>query len=71
MNRIQICYFFTQVCEFLFQLKVSGNNLTSVCKLVFKVSRNEKNDPEFLRGDILGELKKNTIKKWIYILNIS
>jgi hypothetical protein len=62
MNRIQICYFFTQVCEFLFQFKVSGNNLTSVCKLVFKVSRNEKNDPEFLRGDILGELKKIPLK---------
>lgn len=40
--------------NFYFQFKVSGNNLTSVCKLIFKVSRNEKNDPEFLKGDILG-----------------
>ena len=43
------------ISTFIFQFKVSGNNLTSVCKLVFKVSRNEKNDPEFLRGDILGK----------------
>ena len=39
---------------FFFQFKVTGNNLLSACKLVFKISRNEKNDPEFLKGDILG-----------------
>lgn len=38
----------------LLQFKVTGNNLLSACKLVFKISRNEKNDPEFLKGDILG-----------------
>ena len=39
---------------FCLQLKVSGNNLINVCKLVFKVSREEKNDVHFLDGNILG-----------------
>ena len=39
----------------LFQLKVGGNNLLNVCKLVFKVSRNEKNDSYFLEEDILSK----------------
>ncbi|XP_060572268.1 armadillo repeat-containing protein 2-like isoform X3 [Ruditapes philippinarum] len=39
------------VAEDLF--RVGGNNLLNVCKLVFKVSRNEKNDPAFLDGNIL------------------
>jgi hypothetical protein len=38
----------------IFQFRVGGNNLLNVCKLVFKVSRNEKNDPAFLDGNILG-----------------
>lgn len=42
-----------KLARLILSFKVSGNNLTSVCKLVFKVSRNEKNDPEFLKGDIL------------------
>ncbi|XP_076078717.1 armadillo repeat-containing protein 2-like isoform X1 [Mytilus galloprovincialis] len=42
-----------RLARLILSFKVSGNNLTSVCKLVFKVSRNEKNDPQFLRGDIL------------------
>jgi len=39
---------------YFFQLKVSGNNLVNVCKLVFKVSKDEKNDFFFLEGNILG-----------------
>ncbi|KAI0232594.1 Armadillo repeat-containing protein 2 [Lamellibrachia satsuma] len=35
------------------KLKVSGNNLINVCKLVFKVSRDEKNDIYFLDDNIL------------------
>lgn len=35
------------------QLKVSGSNLTSVCKLVFKVTRHDANDSLFLEGNLL------------------
>jgi hypothetical protein len=38
----------------LFQFRVSGRNLSGVCKLVFKVSRCDKNDKLFLEGNILG-----------------
>ena len=37
------------------QLRVSGNNLTNVCKLVFKVSMDETNDIHFAEGNILGK----------------
>lgn len=47
----------------ILQFRVSGNNLTSVCKLIFKVSRNEKNDPQFLKGDILGKYSELFIFK--------
>ena len=36
-----------------FQLKVSGNNLTSVCKLIFKVTRHDANDGLFMDGNLL------------------
>ena len=42
-------------CAFVFQLRVSGNNLTNVCKLVFKVSKDERNDVHFTEGNILGK----------------
>lgn len=38
------------------QLKVSGKNLLNVCKLVFKISRNEKNDSLIQNDRILGML---------------
>ncbi|XP_033741539.1 armadillo repeat-containing protein 2-like isoform X2 [Pecten maximus] len=47
-----------RVARLILAFRVSGNNLLNVCKLVFKVSRNEKNDPEFLRGNILELLSK-------------
>ena len=51
----------------LSQLKVSGNNLVNVCKLVFKVSRDEKNDQYFLDDNILGGYKKKTKEMYIVI----
>ncbi|XP_064615586.1 armadillo repeat-containing protein 2-like [Liolophura sinensis] len=45
-----------QLAKIILALKVSGNNLTNVCKLVFKVSRNEKNDQEFMEGNVLDHL---------------
>ncbi|XP_022242392.1 armadillo repeat-containing protein 2-like isoform X2 [Limulus polyphemus] len=36
------------VARVIFQLKVSGRNLTSVCKAVYKISKEEKNDSLFL-----------------------
>ena len=35
---------------------MSGGNLTSVCKLVFKISKEEKHDSLFLENNILGKL---------------
>ncbi|KAK3097116.1 hypothetical protein FSP39_006506 [Pinctada imbricata] len=49
------------LAKLILAFKVSGNNLLSACKLVFKISRNEKNDSEFLKGDILDVLME-TIK---------
>ncbi|WAR07944.1 ARMC2-like protein [Mya arenaria] len=43
-----------QLARLILAFRVGGNNLLNVCKLVFKVSRNEKNDPAFLDGNILG-----------------
>ena len=40
-----------------------------MCKLVFKVSRNEKNDPAFLDGNILG--KKTGFPSLHFINNIN
>lgn len=50
-TRIQL-----KLARLILAFKVTGNNLLSACKLVFKISRNEKNDPEFLKGDILDVL---------------
>ncbi|KAK6168886.1 hypothetical protein SNE40_020049 [Patella caerulea] len=50
-----------KLARLILGFKVSGNNLINVCKLVFKVSRNEKNDNEFLDGKIT-ELLLETIK---------
>lgn len=41
--------------SFLSQLQVSGQSMTSLCKLLFKVGRIEENDKLFLEDDILGE----------------
>lgn len=40
---------------YLFQLKVTGNNLSGVCKLIFKVAKNDKNDYLFFQKDLLGK----------------
>ncbi|XP_076467000.1 armadillo repeat-containing protein 2-like isoform X2 [Babylonia areolata] len=45
-----------KLARLILALKVGGNNLLNVCKLVFKVSRNEKNDPLFLEENILNLL---------------
>lgn len=42
-----------QLARLILAFRVGGNNLLNVCKLVFKVSRNEKNDPAFLDCNIL------------------
>ncbi|KAK2154942.1 hypothetical protein LSH36_253g04000 [Paralvinella palmiformis] len=42
-----------RLARLILALKVSGNNLVNVCKLVFKVSKDEKNDFFFLEGNIL------------------
>ncbi|KAL4233349.1 Armadillo repeat-containing protein 2 [Mactra antiquata] len=49
-----------QLARLILAFRVGGNNLLNVCKLVFKVSRNEKNDPAFLDGNIL-ELLLETV----------
>ncbi|XP_076064878.1 armadillo repeat-containing protein 2 isoform X2 [Oratosquilla oratoria] len=42
-----------QIARIMLALKVSGTNLTSVCKLVFKVTRHDTNDSLFLEGNLL------------------
>ncbi|XP_068250206.1 armadillo repeat-containing protein 2 [Palaemon carinicauda] len=41
------------IARIMLALKVSGSNLTSVCKLVFKVTRHDSNDSLFLEGNLL------------------
>ncbi|XP_071535038.1 armadillo repeat-containing protein 2 isoform X2 [Panulirus ornatus] len=41
------------IAKVMLALKVSGSNLTSVCKLVFKVTRHDANDSLFLEGNLL------------------
>ncbi|CAH1229269.1 ARMC2 [Branchiostoma lanceolatum] len=45
-----------KLARLILALKVSGKNLTNVCKLVFKISKEEKNDNLFLEANILGLL---------------
>ncbi|RUS90870.1 hypothetical protein EGW08_001377 [Elysia chlorotica] len=45
-----------RLARLILGFKVSGNNLLNVCKLVFKVARNDKNDPYFLEENILNLL---------------
>ncbi|CAB3373842.1 Hypothetical predicted protein [Cloeon dipterum] len=42
-----------QVARILLGLQVMGSNLSSVCKLLFKVSRSDQNDKLFLQDNIL------------------
>lgn len=44
-----------EMCFLSLQLKVSRKNLLNVCKLVFKISRNEKNDYLIKNDGILGK----------------
>ncbi|XP_043215184.1 armadillo repeat-containing protein 2-like isoform X3 [Amphibalanus amphitrite] len=42
-----------QISRTILALQVSGKNLTSVCKLVFKVAQDDENDALFLEGNFL------------------
>ena len=44
-----IIYFF----HFYLQMKVTGNNLTNVCMVVYRVAKAEKNDEIFMEEDML------------------
>ena len=37
------------------KMKVGGNNLTNICRLLFSISRNTENDSYFLENDIVGK----------------
>ena len=39
----------------LLQMKVTGNNLTNICMVVYRVAKTEENDQLFLEENILGE----------------
>ncbi|KAH9525058.1 Armadillo repeat-containing protein 2 [Bulinus truncatus] len=45
-----------KLARLILAFKVGNNNLLTVCKLVFKISRNEKNDSYFLEENILNLL---------------
>lgn len=38
-------------------MKVTGNNLTNMCMVVYRVAKTEKNDQLFLEEDILSKIK--------------
>lgn len=40
----------------LLQMKVTGNNLTNICMVVYRVAKTEKNDQLFLEEDILSKI---------------
>ncbi|KAG8225019.1 hypothetical protein J437_LFUL006030, partial [Ladona fulva] len=42
-----------EVAHVVLALCVTGSNLAGVCKLIFKVSRNDKNDHLFMKGNLL------------------
>ena len=37
-------------------MKVTGNNLTNICMVVYRVAKTEKNDQLFLEEDILSKI---------------
>ncbi|CAH0557514.1 unnamed protein product [Brassicogethes aeneus] len=41
------------IAKVILALKVTGNNLSGVCKLIFKVSKNDKNDQLFFQHNLL------------------
>ncbi|XP_049822564.1 armadillo repeat-containing protein 2 isoform X2 [Aethina tumida] len=41
------------IAKIILALKVTGNNLSGVCKLIFKVSKNDKNDQLFFQKNLL------------------
>ncbi|KAK2494214.1 hypothetical protein MC885_015382 [Smutsia gigantea] len=45
-----------KLAKIILALKVSGKNLLNVCKLIFKISRNERNDPLIQTDGILESL---------------
>lgn len=51
-----------QLKKLLFQLCVTGSNLTGACKLVFKIARNEVNDSLFIDSDVPGNLNNSSYK---------
>ena len=47
---------YCEISGFLLQMKVTGNNLTNMCMLVYRVAKTEKNDQLFLEEDILSKI---------------
>ncbi|CAG9859619.1 unnamed protein product [Phyllotreta striolata] len=47
-ERVLIC-----IAKIILSIKVTGNNLSGVCKLIFKVAKNDKNDHLFFQNNLL------------------
>ncbi|XP_013385891.1 armadillo repeat-containing protein 2-like [Lingula anatina] len=45
-----------RLAKLILGLKITGNNLTSVCKLIFKISREESNDMLFIEEEMIAPL---------------
>ena len=56
MYNFMRCRMKCDVLLFVLQMKVTGNNLTNICMVVYKVAKTEKNDQLFLEEDILSKL---------------
>ncbi|XP_066248328.1 armadillo repeat-containing protein 2 isoform X2 [Euwallacea similis] len=41
------------IAQIILAVKVTGNNLSGVCKLIFKISKNDENDNLFMRKNLL------------------
>lgn len=56
MYNFMRCRMKCDILLFVLQMKVTGNNLTNICMVVYKVAKTEKNDQLFLEEDILSKL---------------
>ena len=50
-------------------MKVTGNNLTNVCMMVYRVAKTEKNDQLFLEEDILSKIISLAVLSYKFLVH--
>ena len=53
--RTYVCTIRISYCSIL-QMRVTGNNLQNACKLIFTISKDERNDPFFASEQLIGKV---------------